>query len=441
MLDIRSIVRSTHPSLNSLEIKLDTPTVSVAVGVQNERTQVRGEICLVNHSNVWVERITISLLGRQVVLWYTDTMSCQRVKSKDVFFSTESCLFPWPREKGSRKPCLIEAGSHAWPFELTLGPRPFETISGLRDSFATYQLSATIVTAGYLQRNIKSKKQIRVIRAPCFDEASVIEPEQVDCGKWRDKLDYLVATSPHHHQWGQSIPVCFDFWPHVNGVIVEYISLRLQELVCLRASEGNRDLYNSRDLIVSQAGANAADHSALLLQATTDPLHRHAFEMMLSLPRSLTKCRQSIQQDRIFISHRLLVDVRMHDGAGAVHNSSHEFPFNLRFPSGITFDDESASLQRQDVLSRSGAPPAFGDHYNDAIVLPGVVPLASNEHREQHAQMRLIASYGLRSPCTTQVPSDHLTGRNSGQSNWLEPNQLDSLDRVPSYNTTSLFYG
>lgn len=134
-------------------------------------------------------------------------------------------------------------------------------------------------------------------------------------GAWPDKIDYRITVPSQHRQWGQPITATFSLQPLTKGITVESVVLKLQELLCLKASSSNRQLFHRKETTISGMEAIKNENPELDLQLETRALEDQ-LEMVLPLPRSLHLCRQSVHQDRIIISHRLMVDLRLRDNSG-----------------------------------------------------------------------------------------------------------------------------
>ncbi|KAJ4990065.1 carbon catabolite repression protein [Stagonosporopsis vannaccii] len=387
-----SLIQRRCSTFRNLEIRLDTPVVSLNGHSQQDSTRVRGRIVFMNSSNLRVKSVTASISGTQQVLWYTDTMTSDRIRNKDVFFLEHTSLLSTGREPSSQKSCLLTPGNHVWQFDFDLKSCLYESIEGLGDSFVTYEVRATIVVAGKFSKKICAKKQVKVVRDSRQAEVDDFEPEQDDHRIWSEKLSYHMVVSPQNHRWGDPITATFELTPLAKGIVVESIALRLQESLQLKAPSKNRDLYHRRHSMISEIEATKTENTALLLQ-TAAAAWENQLEMVLPLPRSLQVCRQSVNQDRIKVFHTLLIDLRARDKEGVAYHGSHQFPFILSFPSGVTFTDngiafipcEPTHLQQdaQGLTTGFCLPPAFGSHSGDPIFRPGLALHPSEPRTKQ----------------------------------------------------------
>lgn len=72
---------------------------------------------------------------------------------------------------------------------------------------------------------------------------------------------------------------------------------------------------------ISIVEASKQDNAALHLQSSAG-VWNDEWEVALPLPTSLRGCRQSLHSGRITIAHKLLVDLRIRDKDGAIHEVS-----------------------------------------------------------------------------------------------------------------------
>jgi len=272
--------------------------------------------------------------GTDILRWYTNTMTSDRVRSKDVLFAKCEDLISTSNSRGTGASCLLTPGNFVWPFEFDLGVCPSESVDGLGDNYVKYDLRVNVITAGRFTKDVRAIQVFRVVRAPCLDEINDTEPDQVRqsrllpnvladnlqdvYGVWPGKLDYHITTSPQHHHWGLPITTTFRLQPLAEGVEIESVKVRLLESLRLRASSKHRDLFHRREMPVSIVEASEQDNAALHLQSSAD-IWNDEWEVALPLPTSLRACRQSLHQDRITIAHKLLVDLHARDKDGTVH--------------------------------------------------------------------------------------------------------------------------
>lgn len=111
--------------------------------------------------------------------WYTNTMTSDRIRSKDTFLSQNVDLVSADLAV-ARAPCVLAPGNFVWPFEFDLGSCQFESVNGLGDTFVEYEIRATVVTARQFAKNHCAVKEIKVMRTPCLNEINATEPDQVD---------------------------------------------------------------------------------------------------------------------------------------------------------------------------------------------------------------------------------------------------------------------
>jgi hypothetical protein len=331
---------------SNLGIRLDSSIVDAEAG------RVSGRVIFMNNDNIRVKRVTVSLHGIQqveyvgkpsghhgtdILRWYTNTMTSDRVRSKDVLFAQCKDLICTSDSTGTRASCLLTSGNFVWPFEFDLGACPLESVYGLGDNYVKYDLRVTVVTAGRFVKNIRAIKEFRVVRTPCLREINDTEPDQVRCSKllsnvladdlqdvygmWPGKLDYHITTSPQYHHWGLPVTTTFRLQPLAEGVEIESVKVRLLESYRLRASSKHRDLFHRREMPISIVEASEQDNAVLHLQSSSG-IWNDEWEVALPLPTSSRACRQSLHQGRITIAHKLLVDLHARDKDGTVYKVS-----------------------------------------------------------------------------------------------------------------------
>ncbi|KAF3031547.1 hypothetical protein E8E12_001422 [Didymella heteroderae] len=437
MLPIPCVQRSKGSTASNLGIRLDSPVVNVEAG------QVSGRVIFMNNTNVRVKRITMTLHGAQQVLWYTNTMTSDRVRSRDTLFSQDVDLMSMCNPEGG-SPCLLAPDNFVWPFEFDLGSCPFESVDGLGDTFVKYNLCVTVITAGRFAKNLCAVKEVKVIRTPGLEEVNDTEPDQDIYGLWPGKLDYHITTSPQFHHWGLPITTSLRVQPLMEGVEIESVKLRLVESFRLKASSKHRDLFHRREFTVSEVEATEQDNAVLHLRSSTT-IWNDEWEVALPLPTSLRACRQSLRQGRITIVHKLLVDLRARDKDGAAHSVSYHFPLVLKFPPGISFDDQGTASFPHDAayLHHNArrpaiplvAPPAFGDHDRDPIYRPGMMLQPVEDQSEHHPGTTVEGQFRRTSLCTRQLFRFTSPEMFSSPCNRRDSLQPICLDQAPNYCT------
>ncbi|KAJ4982959.1 carbon catabolite repression protein [Stagonosporopsis vannaccii] len=373
------------------------------------------------------------------VRWYTDAMKPQHIRSKDVPISKHLRLCLSTTTPNDNRPSLVEPGNHVWPFLFDLDALPAESVEGLGDTHVTYYVKATVVTAGYLTKNISTTTQLRVVRVLENGASESFDPDQTECGVWQDQLHYHITASPQWHHWGCPIALKFKFQPFTKGISIERIVARLHEEIRLRAPTQHRNLFYRSESVVAGVEASSANDSAMLLDDAANVSDGHRFEVEVPLPQSLKACRQSVVQDRIQITHLLKMELYIRNRFGEV---CIQFPYHFVFPHGIIFDSKDvaglpSSLQRavQDVQEAFSTPPAFGEHYSDPMYRPGLLVRKVEGHRELlvHTYQGEVDCY---TPLRTTQTSRFVLSTESPKLHYpADFTKFMCLDRVPSYNT------
>lgn len=236
--------------------------------------------------------------------------------------STEIFFYQWPpfisSSTGySSKGTLLLAGKYEWPFELEIKGSTAETIEGLTNSYILYMLKATI-TRGSQGSAIHSYRPIRIVRSLDLAALDLAGPVTV-AGVWSDKIEYRFCIPQKAISFGTSVIISMSFTSLMKGMrigITRCTLLELQEFTvagAIPAKSFNRTkTVDSWNLDVTDED-NLPDENGQSV---------YGLNVMLPLPKQLSRCIQDTDVCGIKIRHQVHVSIDLHDAAGKISEVS-----------------------------------------------------------------------------------------------------------------------
>lgn len=201
-----------------------------------------------------------------------------------------------------------------------------ESIHGLTHTSLRYLVEAEVVVRGFLSPTLRTSQNLHVLH---FVDTSVQESQsseqQKKSGAGPNGVEYTVYAPPVRHHWGEPIDLDFRITRPAN-IKLRIARLELRERIKLQAVSDKRLISNSTECAVARGQkvvTNDADY----------------FQMRFPLPRSVKVCRQSVDQKRIEITHRVSI--------------------------GLQFEDEDENLEQVGLRIRSLLVRTFSSHAAD----------------------------------------------------------------------------
>jgi hypothetical protein len=216
------------------------------------------------------------------------------------------------------KGTLLLAGKYEWPFELEIKESTAETIEGLTNSYILYMLKATI-TRGSQGSAIHSYQPIRIVRSldlAALDLAGLMPV----AGVWSDKIEYRFCIPQRAISFRTSVIISMSFTSLRKGLrigIIRCTLLESQEFTVVGAipakSFKRSKTVDSWNLDVTDEEDNLPDENGQSV---------YGLNVMLPLPKQLSRCVQDADVCGIKIRHQMHVSIDLHDTAGKISEVS-----------------------------------------------------------------------------------------------------------------------
>ena len=156
----------------------------------------------------------------------------------------------------------------------------------------------------------------------------------------------------------------------------------LVEARTLWSEYAGRRISHSYDQIIVQKDSTLPPNSIQALPGDDENADHlfdeaHRFQMTLDLPKSLRKCRQSVDSEFIRITHKLRIYVNLHNPEGhtsqlLVKNHIHLFISPNLPPNedqSVSVDQGHLSSQQMREEALQHAPPTYGQHQLDELYM------------------------------------------------------------------------
>ncbi|KAF2741797.1 hypothetical protein M011DRAFT_316652 [Sporormia fimetaria CBS 119925] len=385
----------------------------------------------------------------------------------------------------------LNPGAHEWNFRFELPGNVAESIEGNPYYYVTWDLEAS-VDKDKLSKTIKETSHLRVIRTLSRNVADWLPEEMIHEHTWQNKVFYKMTLPRKNFLVGTSIPVRFSVTPLRKGVEVGDVHLKLLECRQFRETRPpKRQTWDSENAVCAVHLKGPPDGSERTVPDQDEwrglADERHEFEVVLPLPDSLTKCKQTVDTEHIQISHKVRVDLYIknpegHSSMGRVHFKVRLFISPALPPNAdntVNVDEAIIEQEAQIAEDDDRPPPLYETHAQDRLldlysdIDPGWMmtprtrsaatsgantPFAHSRvgsHEDLQAMLSVTALqsrlHSLNvSPAVTRSPvfaagmvplSESDSPRERGESSRSAANgrglhyDLDALSRTPSYNT------
>lgn len=215
----------------------------------------------------------------------------------------ELCVYPpSPFVKPANR---LEPGNHIWQFSFELDAPIMESIHGLTHASLRYLVEAEVVVRGFLSPTLRTSQSLHVLN---FVDTSIQDSQsleqQVKAWVGSNGVECTVYAPPICHHWGEPIDLNFRITRPVN-IKLRAVRLELRERIKLQAVFDKRLVLNSTESAIARGQKEFSDDS-------------DQFQMRFPLPRSFKVCRQSVDQKRIEITHKLRIGLQFEDEDGTL---------------------------------------------------------------------------------------------------------------------------
>jgi hypothetical protein len=313
--------------------------------------------------------------------WHlTNTVSPQPITQKTNFLVENLTLFPVSGDR--TKAHKINAGYHEWDFKFKMPSSTDQSVEGLPTNWVVYNLKAT-VDRGYMSKQLSATSHIRVIRTLGRDLLESMPTEQINEDIWANKVAYKITVPQKNYIIGTSITADFVLIPLRKGVEITTIKMELIESRQLFAEYAGRRISNQSEIQVAVKEADMPPNSEHRVPAEADDGESadalfdesHRFSMTLDLPKSLKKCRQSVDTENIRLSHKLRLYVNLKNPEGHTSQLLVKNHVHLFISPNLPPNEDQSVVVDQDVITQQAmqdeanqnAPPTYGLHQLDSL--------------------------------------------------------------------------
>lgn len=222
--------------------------------------------------------------------------------------------------------------------------------------------------------------------------SSAIEPaideRQVNQDIWGNKVSYSVSIPTDAVVFGTSIPATLELSPLRKGLEFGKVEVKLYETIIKRipecADRQDDEYYVQTIKDENEVASTTLDfpHESAVtfgqdnLENPTMEDERYLFNVKLALPKSLSDCRQDVEQFAIHITHRIKILVNIINPEGHTSQLVCRLPVKLYISPFLPINDNH-SVQPSDgtpseselnnIASSAAAPPVYGSHLLDEL--------------------------------------------------------------------------
>ena len=239
--------------------------------------------------------------------------------------STEIFNYKWPSFLSSSSGCSsngtrLLAGKYEWPFELEIKGSMAETIEGLTNSHILYTLKATI-TRDSLGSALHVYKPVRIVRELDLAALDLAGP-MIVAGIWSDKIEYQFCIPQKVVVFGTSVTIDMSFTSLLKGLgigIIRCILFESQEFT-LPGALTARGFKRLRT--VDGWNFDMTDRGSHEDIPDGNGQGGYSLEVVVPLPKRLSKCVQDTDIRGIKIRHKVQVSLDLHNPDGHISEVS-----------------------------------------------------------------------------------------------------------------------
>ena len=350
-------------------------------GGEHEATSVKltGIVRLTTSDSISISRPKIRLEGKRKISWYyMGGLSAGEVSDKRSFWTQEQKL-------GVESTHKIKAGVLEWPFEFELSPSMPESVEGLKETFISYSLHASVSRPGWNTKDVLAQEHIRIVRTLGQDSMEMTR-SRVNADIWANKIAYSISIPSDAIVFGTSIIADVELSPIKKGLQMGKVELKLLETVVKRIQiselpDSRGDRSKSEELEVASVEMDFPEHSKVTYDDETidnpsmaDEMYK--FKAKLALPTSLQECRQDVDSHQINVTHRFKLMVNIHNPEGHVSQLVCRLPVKIFISPNLPINEENQVTPVANGVSHEAlnstettvvAPPEYGRHQLDQI--------------------------------------------------------------------------
>ncbi|KAI4143628.1 MAG: hypothetical protein LQ341_002867, partial [Variospora aurantia] len=270
---------------------------------------------------------------------------------------------------GSRRGETLPAGNYEWPFDYILPGHTPESVEGLQGSWIIYRMKAT-VERGILAQNILARKHVRIVRTLDTAALELFHEMAVD-NTWANKIDYTLSTPTKAVIFGTTVQVDFRIASLLKGLKIGEVSLKIsetQDVTIDTRRQGKRSKIRVTRDIAEDKFEFPQDQETVLI----DGQDSWVFTRQINLPKSLSKCLQTVDARGIKTRHNLLFNVKLINPDQHVSELHASLPLYIYISPNLLLDESNNTIMHNlsgvdPEAFAVGAPPTYGDHQLDML--------------------------------------------------------------------------
>lgn len=270
-------------SKNTVHIDLVEPVVYLRGSHQDDtHTTVKGAVILNLQDSTLFKNITVRLLGQSTTAWEEGGPTGvggqqRRFGSSKTFIDSIIPIYPTVQSEAERL-MILSPGRYRYPFELCL-PNSLPESVNFEEAKVNYKLIATLekekrqgnsILPGFLQAKVDTAEQeinlVRLASDAVFTSDGLRESITAH-HQLPDLCDYHITVEKSAISPGGILPVSVRVIPHLKGMRIEYVHVRLQERRDLKIPE-----KQVQDSLEKQHYLRRQDHAKMTVNADIDEL-------------------------------------------------------------------------------------------------------------------------------------------------------------------------
>ncbi|KAE7996965.1 hypothetical protein FH972_001641 [Carpinus fangiana] len=273
----------------------------------------------------------------------------------------------------------LKPGNYEFPFQFEMPGDISESIEGLTGNFITYDLKA-VIDRGVLAKDLIARKHLRIIRTLGDDPVELVDPQDVN-GLWPDKLKYQFTTASRAAIFGTHLTTDIEFTPLIEKLRIGKIRITLKEIRKVKTMPGPDYTPGEGWSGMWKTEIPIKDMSMEIPEGSEDEdqqlgLPMYKFKAHFELPKSLTECRQSVENNEwIKIKHCVYYEVLLHNPDGHLSELRAHHGIRLFISPSLPVGEDNAvssTIGNTDTTSSmlndlQTAPPDYGHHRLDPL--------------------------------------------------------------------------
>ncbi|SZF02827.1 unnamed protein product [Blumeria hordei] len=387
-----------------------------------------GVVVLRLHQALKVEDLHLKMSGLLKISWPEKKNNNDTEGNLHVYKNCEIFNHKWAPFIGgvgpgsSSKGLILHPGNYEWPFDLILPGSMAESIEGMRETYITYKLKATLAR-GKLAHDLHTWKPVRIIRTLDSTDLDLAQPMSVE-NVWPNKVEYSVMVPQKAVMFGTAVDIEMRFTMLLKGLRIGEIKCRLFEIIELTAMgsalrhESEKTYSNEKQIGMWIFHMSENSYQEMLFDNGQDG---HLLIEKLPLPKKLNECLQDCDTNGIKVRHKVKFNVVL------INPDGHHSELHATIPISIFFSPSMPLTASGELINQSSesnasaidimrhAPPLYGDHlmdplfsgaYQPGLMTPGFrsgMNTPARIHSRTGSSENLASLDGTLSPCSPAV--------------------------------------